>query len=153
VAELVRRNHFETARYTAALAVAAVIAGWAWAQNPTLRRGLTIPQAAARHDVLVVVIVAVIAGAVILVRSRALLFRLVLRGQLDHGTRATTRPLTTAGSLLSASAPGFLARLAGACLLTGFGFLTVAEAGWAYAVGALALLIFIWCGFLAAVPS
>jgi Cytochrome bd terminal oxidase subunit I len=92
-------------------------------------------------------------GAVILFPSLGLLFRLVLAGQLDHGAQATASPLATAGSLLSASAPGFLARLAGACLLSGFGLLTVAEAGWAHAVGVLALLSFIVCGFLAAVPS
>ena len=37
-----RRERFEPARYSAALAVAAVIAGWALAQNPVLLRGLTV---------------------------------------------------------------------------------------------------------------
>jgi len=86
--ELVRRARFESARYTAALAVAAVIGGWALAQNPILLRGLTVRQAAAPHDTLVVVIVAVLGGAVILFPSLALLFRLVLRGQLDHNAAA-----------------------------------------------------------------
>jgi cytochrome d ubiquinol oxidase subunit II len=150
--ELVRRSRFETARYTAALAVAAVIGGWALAQNPILLRGLTVRQAAAPHDTLVVVIVAVLAGAVILFPSLALLFRLVLRGQLDHSAAAAARPLGT-GSVISASAPGLLARVAAACLLAGFGFLTIAEAGWAHALGVLALLGFIVCGFLADVPA
>jgi cytochrome d ubiquinol oxidase subunit II len=150
--ELVRRSRFETARYTAALAVAAVIAGWALAQSPVLLRGLTVRQAAAPHDTLVVVIVAVLGGAVILFPSLALLFRLVLRGALDHGDALA--PLTPAvGSLLSASAPGLLARAAGACLLAGFGFLTLAEAGWAHAIGVAALFGFIICGFFADVPS
>ena len=35
----------------------------------------------------------------------------------------------------------------------GFGFLTVAEAGWAHAIGVVALLGFIVCGFLAVVPA
>jgi cytochrome d ubiquinol oxidase subunit II len=151
--ELVRRRHFERARYTAALAVAAVVAGWALAQNPILLRGLTVRQAAAPHDTLVVVIVAVLAGAVILFPSLALLFRLVLRGQLDHGEQDLSPSPPAIGTLLSASAPGLLARAAAACLLAGFGFLTLAEAGWAHAIGVLALLGFIVCGFLADVPS
>ncbi len=150
--ELVRRERFETARYTAAVAVAAVIAGWALAQNPVLLPGLTVRQAAAPHDTLVLVIVAVLGGAVILFPSLALLFRLVLGGRLDHGGDSAIVPAPI-GRLLSASAPGLLARAAGACLLAGFGFLTIAEAGWAHAIGVLALLGFIVCGFLADVPS
>jgi cytochrome d ubiquinol oxidase subunit II len=150
--ELVRRARFEAARYSAALAVAAVIAGWALAQNPVLLPGLTVRQAAAPHDTLVVVVVAVLGGAVILFPSLALLFRLVLRGQLDHGEQAAG-PVPAIGALLSASAPGLLARAAGACLLAGLGFLTIAEEGWAHAIGVLALLAFIVCGFLADVPS
>jgi cytochrome d ubiquinol oxidase subunit II len=146
--ELIRRQRFETARYSAALAVATVIAGWALAQNPVLLRGLTVRQAAAPHDTLVVVIVAVLGGAIILFPSLALLFRLVLRGQLDHGEVAAPTPAV--GSLLSAAAAGLLARLATACLLAGFGFLTLAEAGWAHAIGVVALFGFIGCGFLAA---
>jgi cytochrome d ubiquinol oxidase subunit II len=150
--ELVRRERFETARYTAALAVAAVIAGWALAQNPLLLPGLTVREAAAPHDTLVVVVVAVLGGALILFPSLALLFRLVLRGRLDHGEPAPVTP-PAIRELLSASAPGMLARAAGACLLAGFGFLTLAEAGWAHAVGIIALLGFIVCGFLADVPA
>jgi cytochrome d ubiquinol oxidase subunit II len=149
---LVARERFELARYSAALAVAAVIAGWALAQNPVLLPGLTVRQAAAPHDTLVAVVVAVLAGAVILFPSLALLFRLVLRGQLDHAAH-TPAPFATPGSLLSASVPGLLARAAAACLLAGFGFLTLAEAGWAHAIGVLALLGFIVCGVLADVPA
>jgi cytochrome d ubiquinol oxidase subunit II len=150
--ELVRRERFEVARYTAALAVAAVVAGWALAQNPLLLPGLTVREAAAPHDTLVVVVVAVLGGALILFPSLALLFRLVLRGRLDHGQQAA--PAAPAiGELLSASTPGLFARGAAACLLAGFGFLTLAEAGWAHALGVLALLGFIVCGFLADVPA
>jgi cytochrome bd ubiquinol oxidase subunit II len=150
--DLVRRRRFETARYTAALAVAAVIAGWALAQNPILLPGLTVRQAAAPHDTLVAVVVAVLAGAVILFPSLALLFRLVLRGTLDHAAAGPSPPRQI-GGLLSASAPGLLGRAAAGCLLVGFGLLTIAEAGWAHAVGVLALLGFIGCGFLADVPA
>jgi cytochrome d ubiquinol oxidase subunit II len=161
--ELVRRRGFEAARYTAALAVAAVIAGWALAQRPILLKGLTIQQAAAPHDTLVVIVVAVLAGATILFPSLALLFRLVLQGSLDHrptdaggfetsGQQAPKSGLQI-GQLLAASRAGLLARAAGACLLAGVGFLTIAEAGWAHAVGVAALLGFMISGFFAAVPS
>jgi cytochrome d ubiquinol oxidase subunit II len=154
---LVLRSRFETARYTAAVAVAAVIAGWALAQNPILLRGLTVRQAAAPHDTLVVVTVAVLGGAVILFPSLGLLFRLVLRGRLDHDAPTAARnpvPRTAASLLAASSAPGLLARVAGACLLAGFGFLTVAEAGWAHAIGVVALCGFMICGVAAALtPS
>jgi cytochrome bd ubiquinol oxidase subunit II len=151
--ELVRRWRFEYARYTAALAVAAVIAGWALAQSPTLLPGLSVRAAAAPHDTLVAVVVAVLAGGLILFPSLALLFRLVLGGRLDHGGGETLSPRSRpARVLISVSAGGLLVRLAGACLLAGFGFLTLAEAGWAHAVGVLALLAFMLCGFFAAAP-
>jgi cytochrome d ubiquinol oxidase subunit II len=150
---LVLRSAFETARYTAAIAVAAVLAGWALAQRPLLLKGLTVQQAAAPHDTLVLVVVAVLAGATILFPSLALLFRLVLAGQLDHGPAAEQRPLRATAAVLGASRSGLLGRVAAACLLAGFGFLTVAEAGWAHAIGAVALLAFLPCGFLAVAPA
>jgi cytochrome bd ubiquinol oxidase subunit II len=150
---LVLRSSFEAARYTAAVAVAAVIAGWALAQRPLLLNGLTVQQAAAPHDTLVLVVVAVLAGATILFPSLALLFRLVLAGRLGHGPAAVQRPLTAAASVFGASRSGLLGRVAAACLLTGFGFLTIAEAGWAHAIGAVALLAFLPCGFIAVAPA
>jgi cytochrome d ubiquinol oxidase subunit II len=152
--ELVRRHRFESARYTAAAAVAAVIAGWAVAQNPILLRDLTVQQAAAPHDTLVAVSVAVIAGAVILFPSLALLFRLVLGGRLDHdGGRGADEAAGSAAGLLSRSASDSRGRLAAASGVAGFGLLTVAEAGWAHALGVLALLGFLVFGFLALAPS
>jgi cytochrome d ubiquinol oxidase subunit II len=151
--ELVRRSRFELARYSAALAVAAMLAGWALAQRPLLLRGLTVQQAAAAHDTLVLVVIAVLAGATVLFPSLALLFRLVLGGRLDHADEDDDRPLDAATSVLRASRAGLLARIAAACLLAGFGFLTVAEAGWAHAIGVVALLGFLGCGFFAVVPA
>jgi len=152
--ELVRRSRFELARYGAALAVAAVLGGWALAQRPLLLKGLTVQQAAAPHDTLVLVVIAVLGGATILFPSLALLFRLVLGGRLDHGPAANPgRPLAAAASVLGASRTGLLGRVAAACLLAGFGFLTVAEAGWAHAIGVVALLAFLPCGFLAVAPA
>jgi cytochrome d ubiquinol oxidase subunit II len=149
---LVWRSHFELARYAAALAVAAIIAGWALAQRPTFLPGLTIAQAAAPHDTLVLVVVAVLAGAAILLPSLVVLFRLFLHGALDHADVAT-RPGGTGRAVLSASAPGLLARAAGGCLLAGIGLLTIAEAGWAHAAGVACLLAFILAGFIAVAPA
>jgi cytochrome d ubiquinol oxidase subunit II len=149
---LVWRRRYEPARYSASAAVAAIIAGWALAQNPTFLPGLTVEQAAAPHDTLVAVVVAVIVGAAILFPSLALLFRLVVAGRLDYRGVPPAEP-PPARAILSASAPGLLARSAAACLMAGIGFLTVADAGWAHALGVLALLAFIVVGFFAVDPA
>src|SRR4051794_17165148 len=81
---LVWTRRFEAARYSALIAVAAIVAGWALAQKPVFLPGLTVKQAAASHDTLVAVIAAVVAGGVILFPSLGVLFRLLLHGQLDH---------------------------------------------------------------------
>jgi len=49
--------------------------------------------------------------------------------------------------------PGLLAGFAVACLVVGLGFLTVADAGWAHAVGVVALFGFIILGVLAVSPA
>jgi cytochrome d ubiquinol oxidase subunit II len=149
---LVCGRRFELARYTAALAVAAIIAGWALAQRPLLLPGLTIRQAAAPHDTLLLVVVAVLGGAVILFPSLGVLFRLVLTGQLDHGGPPGGPPRTPA-LLLSAAATGFTSRAAGACLASGIALLTIASAGWAHALGILCLFGFIGFGFIAVHPA
>src|SRR5207302_3026240 len=80
---LVFFERFGPARASAALAVAAVIAGWAAAQSPELLPGLTVAQAAAGRSTLIATIVGVAVGAVVLVPSLAVLYSLVLRGRLD----------------------------------------------------------------------
>ncbi len=154
---LVSSSHFEPARYTAALAVAAIVLGWALAQQPLLLPGLTVSQAAAPHDTLVALMVAVLAGGAILFPSLALLFRLVLRGRLDHAAPAVVsagavRPLSPLRSL-SPLRPGLPARLAGACLIAGVGLLSVAEGGWAHAIGVLGLVGFVVLAFVAVAPA
>jgi cytochrome d ubiquinol oxidase subunit II len=149
---LVWRRSYEPARYSAAAAVAAIIAGWALAQKPIFLPGLTIKQAAAPDDTLITIVIAVICGAAILFPSLALLFRLVLGGRLDYAPAA----VSSAGqgrAVLSASASGVLARSAGACFVAGVGFLTLAEAGWTHALGIASLFGFIILGFLAVAPS
>ena len=151
-----RARSFELARYSAALAVAAIVAGWALAQRPLLLPGLTVQQAAAPHDTLVLVVVAVLgrrddpvplAGAAVPARAR---------GRLDHGEPMPRRAGRRRPSQLDRRwrhRAGLLGRIAGACLLAGFGFLTVAEAGWAHAIGVVALLGLSVCGFFAIVPA
>jgi cytochrome d ubiquinol oxidase subunit II len=150
---LVWRRRYELARYSAAAAVAAVIAGWALAQSPVLLPGLTVQQAAAPHDTLVAVIIATLAGAALLLPSLALLFSLVLRGRFDaeRPEAEPSRP-PAQGGLLRASRPGLLGRSAFACLIGVFGFLTVADAAWAHVLGVALLFAFIVLGFLAIVP-
>ncbi len=148
---LIWRKRYEASRYTAALAVAAIIAGWALAQSPIFLEGLTVREAAAGRDTLVAVVVAVLAGAAILFPSLVLLFRLVLGGALGGGESAAGQP-TRARSLLAALAPSLLPRLAIACLVAGIGFITIADAAWAHAVGVLCLLAFIVVAFPAALP-
>jgi cytochrome bd ubiquinol oxidase subunit II len=147
---LVYRSRFEPARYTAAVAVAATIAGWAFAQQPDMLPGLTISEAAAPDDTLVAVIVAVLAGGAILFPSLVLLFRLTLGGRLGYGGEPVEHPVQTAAV---AFREGLLARVALACAVAGFGFLTVAEASWTHAIGVVALLALIVTGFLAAAPK
>jgi cytochrome bd ubiquinol oxidase subunit II len=151
---LVWQSRFEPARYTGALAVAAIIAGWALAQQPIMLPGLTIKQAAAPHDALVLVVVVVLAGAALLFPSLALLFRLVLGGRLGAADGvASSEPVPSGRTIALASIHGIPARAAGACLIGGFGFLTIAEAGWAHAIGVVCLLGFVILGFMAVGPA
>src|SRR5947209_17625955 len=115
---LVYRRRFAQARYGAALAVAAIVAGWALVRWPTILPGLTVHQAAAGHDTLVWVIVCVLGGGTILLPSLALLFRLTLAGRLH--------PVEPALPENAAPRPGvvtspLLARSAIACLIAGAG--------------------------------
>jgi cytochrome d ubiquinol oxidase subunit II len=147
---LVWRRRYELARLGASLAVAAVVVGWALAQEPVILPGLTVEQAAAPDATLVAVIVAVVAGALVLFPSLGLLFSLVLRGRFDEA-RPVEVPVRS-GDVLRASRPGLLVRSALACLVAGFGFLNVADAGWAHAIGVAAFAGFVVLGFLALVP-
>jgi cytochrome d ubiquinol oxidase subunit II len=158
---LVARRRFELARYGAALAVTAIVAGWALAQQPRFLPGLTIEEAAAPHDTLVATIVAVVGGAIILFPSLALLLRLTLGGHLGHEGEGDdgapervgeAPPAPPTGRLVPLD-PSLAGRIAAACLVVGLGLLTAAETGWAHAIGVVGLLGFVVVGFLAAVPA
>jgi cytochrome d ubiquinol oxidase subunit II len=150
---LVYARRYEWARYGAALAVAAIVAGWALARWPTILPGLSVNQAAAGHDTLVWVIVCVLAGAVILFPSLALLFRLSLTGRLREqaGDAREATPTPARGAMPRRSWPA--ARLAAALLIAGFGLLNVADARWAHGVGVVCLLAFVVAGFRAIIVN
>jgi cytochrome d ubiquinol oxidase subunit II len=79
------RGRFETARYTAAVAVAAIVAGWAFAQEPyLLPPDLTVDKAAAPDATLEALLVAAVAGMALLLPSLFWLFRLALSGRLAY---------------------------------------------------------------------
>ncbi|MGE0028049.1 MAG: hypothetical protein AB7U07_13190 [Thermoleophilia bacterium] len=129
---------------SAALAVAAITAGWALSRWPIILPGLTVDQAAAGHDTLVCVVVAVLAGAVILLPALVMLFRLTVSGRF----RAPEVDSFGPWAQTAVAADGRrLARPAIACLVAGTGLLTVAEAPWAHAAGVAALLSFILLAF------
>jgi cytochrome d ubiquinol oxidase subunit II len=164
---LVWRSAFGLARASAALAVAAVIAGWAAAQEPRVLPGLTISQAAAGRSTLIATIVGVAVGAVVLVPSLGLLYWLVLHGRLDTAVVGADGP-TGAGPGTGGPGPGAgggepgaggagrmpLARMpsarvalarvplafAGTTLVAGVGLLIFAGPSWAHGIGAVSLL-------------
>jgi hypothetical protein len=80
---LVSCSRFGSARVSAALAVAAIVGGWAFAQQPHFLSSLTVDQAAADPSTLRAVAISVAAGVIVLVPSLMLLFSLFLRGLLD----------------------------------------------------------------------
>jgi cytochrome d ubiquinol oxidase subunit II len=79
------RERFELARYTAAAAVTAIVAGWALAQEPyILPPDLTVHEAAAPDATLVALLVATVLGMALIVPALTWLFRLALSGRLAY---------------------------------------------------------------------
>jgi cytochrome d ubiquinol oxidase subunit II len=143
---LVWRWRFEPARVTAALAVAAIVAGWAHAQRPQFLPGLTVEEAAAGRAVLIALLVGVAIGAFVLVPSLALLFGLFLRGRFDPHT---VEPETTPGSPGKAAiAFPQLGLIAVGCLVVGATLTFFFESAWAHVIGVSALLGFVGFGFV-----
>ena len=93
---LVARGLHEPARYVAAISVGAIVTGWAFAQRPyLLPPDLTLDEAAAPDATLVAVLIGIGIGAVVLVPSLWLLYRLVLRGVLDQRFEPLDQRFTT----------------------------------------------------------
>jgi cytochrome bd ubiquinol oxidase subunit II len=148
---LVWTERFEPARYTAALAVAAIVAGWGIAQSPEILPGLTVEEAAAERSTLIATLVGVGIGTLILAPSLALLFGLTLGGRFDAGaeeapTAVPVRP----------PAPGeqrSLALAAGAALAAGLPLTLIFDSGLGLALGIVCLLAFVATGFIALAQS
>ena len=143
---LVWRNHFGAARASAALAVAAMVAGWALAQKPRFLPGLTIDQAAAGRSTLLAIIIAVAGGAIVLVPSLVVLFRLFLRGRLDPAVTPDATVLSPP-PIPQKVTTRLLSALAGAALVIGTGVTVFADPGWARAVGIVCLFACAICTF------
>jgi cytochrome d ubiquinol oxidase subunit II len=139
---LVWLGRFGPARASAALAVAAVIAGWAAAQSPELLPGLTVAEAAAGRSTLIATIVGVAVGAVVLVPSLAVLYSLVLRGRLDTTDDAAASPGGVGPRAVGGRSPrvSLAAGFAVVTLVAGIGLLVFAEPAWANGLGAVALI-------------
>jgi cytochrome d ubiquinol oxidase subunit II len=146
---LVWRRRFDAARFSAAVAVATIIAGWVLARWPTILPGLAVDHAAAGHDTLVWTIVAVSVGAAITFPSLGLLYGLALTGRFGGAERPASGRIVGGAT----SGPRWGTRTAVACLVAGIGLLTIADAAWAHAIGVLFLLGFIIAAFLAIVPA
>jgi cytochrome d ubiquinol oxidase subunit II len=135
---LVWHQHFGPARASAALAVAAIVAGWALAQRPRVLPGLTIDQAAASRSTLLALIISVACGAIVLVPSLLLLFRLVLGGRFDPGATPDATALTPP-HIAQKRTTRLLAPFAGATFLIGVGVTVFVDPGWARALGIICL--------------
>jgi cytochrome d ubiquinol oxidase subunit II len=147
---LVYNRRYEPARYGAALAVAAIVAGLALARWPTILPGLTVHQAAAGHDTLVWVTVCVLGGAAIVFPSLVLLFRLTLTGRL-HAVESDSQ-VQASGRRWEANT-ALLTRIAIACLIAGALLLNVAAEKWTHAIGVVCLISFVVVGFSAIIPT
>jgi cytochrome d ubiquinol oxidase subunit II len=132
---LVARRRPEPARWTAAVAVGAVVAGWALAQRPQLLPGLTVEQAAAGDGTIVALLISIAVGSVILVPSLVLLFSLVLRGRFDEP--APPAAVEPAAAYAPRSRLGIAAA---ACAAVGAPLLFLSEGGATLALGVVLLL-------------
>jgi cytochrome d ubiquinol oxidase subunit II len=138
---LIRAERYEPARLSAALAVAAVVAGWGIAQSPDLLPGLTVRAAAASHSTLVALMISIAVGLVILVPSLVLLFGLVLRGRFDQAAPAMHEQPARRHAVGQRS----IAAIAIALFLVG-ATLTFFGEGVVLAIGVIALALFIVVG-------
>jgi cytochrome d ubiquinol oxidase subunit II len=138
---LVRAARYGPARVSAALAVAAIVAGWGIAQSPDILPGLTVHAAAASHATLVALLISIALGLIVLVPALVLLFGLVLSGRFDEPVpaveqRPVRRPATGQRSV---------AGVAIALFVVG-GTLTFLGEGVVLAIGVIALAAFVVVG-------
>jgi cytochrome bd ubiquinol oxidase subunit II len=144
----VARRRLEPARWSAAVAVGTIVAGWALAQRPQFLPGLTVEEAAASDATLVALLVSIAIGAVILIPSLVLLYGLVLRGRFDEP--AAPEP-TVAGSPapVGARPSGVVAAV---CAVVGVPLMMVSDGGVVLAAGVVALLVAVAAAIVFVVP-
>jgi cytochrome bd ubiquinol oxidase subunit II len=146
----VARRRLEPARWSAAVAVGTIVAGWALAQQPQLLPGLTVEQAAAGDATMVALLVSIAIGSVILIPSLVLLFGLVLRGRFDEHA-PLEHPVTTGSP---APEPGRRAGLVAAiCAAIGAPLLFLSDAGAPLALGVVLLLVAVAAAIVFVVPQ
>jgi cytochrome d ubiquinol oxidase subunit II len=139
------RRRLEPARWSAAVAVAAVVAGWSLAQRPQLLPGVTVGDAAAGDTTLVALLVSLAIGAVILIPSLVLLFGMVIRGRFDERPdelgsleHAVSAPDQMGGTTVG---PGRGAAIAAAvCAVVGVPLTLAFDSGAPLALGVVLLL-------------
>jgi cytochrome d ubiquinol oxidase subunit II len=153
----VARRRLGPARWSAAVAVGTIVAGWALAQQPQLLPGLTVDQAAADDATLVALLVSIAIGSVILIPSLALLFSLVLRGRFDErpeelgSLEHAGRHLVVTGP--PATGPGHRAGVAAAvCAALGLPLTVVSDGGATLALGVVLLLLAVAAAVVFVVP-
>ncbi len=143
---LVWRGRFELARYSAAAAVAAIVAGWGIAQSPEILPGLTVKEAAAGDDTLVAMLIGIAVGLVILIPSLALLFGLTLGGSFDPDA---ARPAPAAAPREEEGGDRGLGIAALVCLIVGLPLVLAFDSGPGLATGVILLLAFLGTAFVA----
>jgi cytochrome d ubiquinol oxidase subunit II len=138
-------RRFGWSRVSAAVAVAAIVAGWGFAQSPTILPGLTIDEAAAGRATLIGLLVGVGLGMLLLAPALALLFGLKLTGRFDADEAAPPPGEARVAAepegvpLVALAAAGFL--VVGTVLMFFFESALLAVLGW------LLLLAFLATGF------
>ena len=145
----VARRRLEPARWSAAVAVGMIVAGWALAQRPQLLPGLTVEEAAAGDTTIVALLVSIAIGSVILIPSLVLLFGLVLRGRFDEP--AAPEPSVATGSAsVSPRAAGVTAAV---CAAVGVPLMLVSDGGVMLVLGVAALLVAVAAAIVFVVPQ
>jgi len=147
---LVAVYRFGIARIAAAVAVAALLCGWAAAQRPYLLPGLTVRDAAAGNGTLIAVVVAVAIGAVVLFPSLAFLFRLSLAGRLDPDRRG---PRPQHPDHEDARRPAWAGRAGLACWVIGFVLLVFSDVDAGHVIAIIAFAVAALLGLTALGPD
>ena len=154
----VARHRLEASRWSAAVAVGTLVAGWALAQQPQLLPGLTVEQAAAGDATMVALLVSIAIGAAILIPSLVLLFGLVLGGRFDERPdqpgsleRAGRAPVATGALAAEPARPAGIA--AAACAVLGVPLTFFFDGGAGLAAGVVLLLAAVAAGAVFVVPQ